>query len=431
MLGVVKSFFSPQVCFKLTHSTQTCIARFTTSSLNMAASQKINTAHRIVGFDKNLWVEYSALAIEAQAINLGQGFPNFSPPQHIIDALAECSKEVQYHQYTRGPGHPRLVKALATLHSKLQGRDIDPFNEVVTTIGAYSALYQSIQGHVNPGDEVILIEPFFDCYNPMVHIAGGKPIYVPLRPSPTADKGNGRYPVSSSDWVLDMDELKGAITPNTKAIILNNPNNPLGKVFTHSELKDIAEVCISNDLLCISDEVYEWLIYPGNKHIRIATIPGMWDRTITIGSAGKTFSCTGWKLGWGIGPAPLIKNMVSVASNLNYTNPTLLQEAVAVGLEIELGRLDQNDCYFNELPALLLKKRDSIAEALRGIGLTPIIPEGGYFIMADSSTLEFNEYDDSDNAEPYDVQFVKWMTKEKVFIHIRYNDLLLNISHSV
>lgn len=375
------------------------------------SSSKLTTAERIVGQDKNLWVEYSALATETKAVNLGQGFPDFSPPQFVIDALVESTKTAKLHQYTRGPGHPRLVNAIAKLYSKLLGRTINPMTQVTTTIGAYSALYQCIQGHVNPDDELIVIEPFFDCYKPMTLIASGKLVYVPLRPSPNADTGNGRYPVSSKDWVLDPEELAQAFSPKTKAIIVNNPNNPIGKVFTRSELEIIADLCKKHDVLCISDEVYEWLIYPGAEHVRIASLPGMWERTVTIGSAGKTFSCTGWKLGWGIGPDNLIKNMMTVGTNVNYTNPTTLQEAVAVGFEVEIERLGKPDSYFKELPALLLKKRDKMIEELRKVGFLPVVPQGGYYIMADTGGLDikFNE----PSEEPYDCRFVKWMMKEK------------------
>ncbi|XP_019856948.1 PREDICTED: kynurenine--oxoglutarate transaminase 3-like [Amphimedon queenslandica] len=378
----------------------------------MASTGKNKTAERTKGFETNLWVEYAALAIESKAINLGQGFPDFSPPQFVIDALVESSKTTMLHQYTRGPGHPRLVKALAAMYSKLYGREINPMTEVVTAVGAYTSLYQSIQGHVNEGDEVILVEPFFDCYNPMVCMAGGKPVFVPLRPSASADKGEGRYPLTSSGWALDMDELKSAFSPKTKAIIINNPNNPTGKVFTRSELGAIAELCISNDVICISDEVYEWLIYPGKEHVRIATLPGMWERTITVGSAGKTFSATGWKLGWSVGPAPLIKNMMTINSNTAYTNPTPIQEAVAIGIETEMARLGEEGSYFKELPSLLLKKRDRMIQVLKEVGLTPIVPEGGYFLLADTANLGI-KFDESTGSEPYDVQFAKWMTKEK------------------
>nr|BAE88176.1 unnamed protein product [Macaca fascicularis] len=213
-------------------------------------------------------------------------------------------------------------------------------------------------------------------------------------------------------WTLDPQELESKFNSKTKAIILNTPHNPLGKVYNKEELQVIADLCIKYDTLCISDEVYEWLVYSGNKHLKIATFPGMWERTITIGSAGKTFSVTGWKLGWSIGPNHLIKHLQTVQQNTIYTCATPLQEALAQAFWIDIKRMDDPECYFNSLPKELEVKRDRMVHLLESVGLKPIVPDGGYFIIADVSLLD-PDLSDMKNNEPYDYKFVKWMTKHK------------------
>jgi kynurenine--oxoglutarate transaminase/cysteine-S-conjugate beta-lyase/glutamine--phenylpyruvate transaminase len=215
--------------------------------------------------------------------------------------------------------------------------------------------------------------------------------------------------VSSADWKLDPEELASKFNSKTKAIVVNNPNNPLGKIFTRAELEMIAALCIKHDVLVFSDEVYEFMVYKPNEHIRIATLPGMWERTVTIGSAGKAFSVTGWKIGWSIGPKHLIKALCVMHQNCVYTCSTPIQEAVAVGFETELPRVGTPQCYWNELPLELLPKRDKMAALLVDAGLTPVVPEAGYFMVADISKLSFPE--DKSSTESHDYQFVKWMTK--------------------
>ncbi|XP_020603611.1 kynurenine--oxoglutarate transaminase 3-like isoform X2 [Orbicella faveolata] len=373
----------------------------------MSSKDLYKPADRIIGHDKNVWVEFSALARNYKAVNLGQGFPDIHTPHFVKEALGKvvASTDAAVDQYTRSQGHPRLITALGKLYTMLMKREIDPLSEILVTGGAYESLYCSFQGLIDPGDEVILIEPYFDCYFPQISVAGGIPKFVPLRPKENA--------TSTKDWVLDKEELESTFSEKTRAIVINTPHNPVGKVFSMDELQLIADLCKKYNVICISDEVYEWLVYGGEHHIRIATLPGMWERTITIGSAGKTFSITGWKLGWSIGPKELIKNLQTVQSQVTYTLPTPTQEALAQAFEHEIPLIGTEKSYFQELSLMLEKKRDIMAKLLTDVGFKPIIPQGGYFMMADTSDIDvnFDEYDKSD--DPHDYKFVRWLTKEK------------------
>uniref|UniRef100_A0A8C0G3X3 Kynurenine--oxoglutarate transaminase 3 n=1 Tax=Chelonoidis abingdonii TaxID=106734 RepID=A0A8C0G3X3_CHEAB len=321
-------------------------------------------ARRLEGIDKNVWLEFVKLAATYPAVNLGQGFPDFPPPDFVKEAFMKAvgGGNIMLHQYTRA--------------------------------------------------FVIIIEPFFDCYEPMVKMAGGTSVFVQLRPVKT-----GKL-MSSGDWQLDPAELASRFTERTKAIVLNSPNNPLGKVFTREEMELIADLCVKHDVLCFSDEVYEWLVYDGKEHIRIASLPGMWDRTITIGSAGKTFSTTGWKVGWTLGPDRLLKHLRTVHQNSVYHCPTAAQEALAQAFQREFDSYGKPDSYFVQLSHELQQKRDWLVRSLVAGGMKPIVPEGTYFLMADFSEFKSEVPDVPDSDEPYDSRFIKWMIINKGLVAI-------------
>uniref|UniRef100_A0A8C2D534 Kynurenine aminotransferase 1 n=1 Tax=Cyprinus carpio TaxID=7962 RepID=A0A8C2D534_CYPCA len=338
-------------------------------------SRKLH-ARRIEGIDKNIWVEFTQLAADYKAVNLGQGFPDFSPPSFVQEAFCKALNEgFSMHQYTRAFGHPNLVKILAKFFSRIVGREIDPMEDILVSVGAYQALFCTFQALIDEGDEVIIVEPFFDCYQPMVMMAGGTAIYVPLKPVCCGPV------LSSADWVLSPEELASKFSPRTKAIVINTPNNPLGKVYKQKELQMIADLCIKHDVICISDEVYEWLTYDGTKHVKIASLPGMWERTVTIGSAGKTFSATGWKVGWAVGSEHILKHLKTVHQNSVYHCATAAQEAVAVGFQREYDVFGTEESYFHQLPIHLHEKRLRLADCLKSVGLKPILPQGGYFMI--------------------------------------------------
>ncbi|BES94015.1 Aminotransferase class I and II [Nesidiocoris tenuis] len=369
---------------------------------------KFDLALKYKGSEYTVWAEFIELAAKYHPLNLGQGFADFAAPGHVTRCLADVAlsdDQPLLQQYSRGYGHVRLVSALSKIYSPLVGRELDSRKELITTAGAYEALFCAIFGHVNPGDEVILIEPFFDCYEPMVRAAGGKPVCIPLRPVETIGS------VSSKDWKLNFEELESAFTKSTKLFILNTPHNPTGKVFTADELENIAFLCKKWNVLLLADEVYEWMVYQPAKHIRMCTLPGMWERTITVGSAGKTFSVTGWKIGWAYGPENLVKNMQVVhQNNVNSVN-TVAQEAVARSLEYELARIDSPDCYLVSLARDLKGKRDILVKTIMETGMVPTIPEGGYFMLVDWSPLAYKVKLDDEPDTHKDFKFAKWMTK--------------------
>lgn len=364
----------------------------------------------------NIWDEYAKLVIAQKPIDLGAAYQDFPVPEHVTKALSNIAKGDDFHQYTHDLGHPHLANTLSKLYSQLTGHEINPTSEILITIGAYEALYCSIEGHVSPGDEVIIIEPFFTCFEVMVKCAGGIPVYLTLHPVCCSKEKPLLNTVRASDWILDPDELTSAFNSRTKAIIVNTPHNPLGKVFTLEELSMIAELCRKWNVLCISDEVYEFITYESNEHIRIATLPGMWERTVTIGSAGKIFGVTGWKIGWAYGHERIMKNLAAVHLNSVFTVPTPLQEAIAQVWDLELTRFGQPDSYLKILTQKLEAKRDCMIKILSDTGIVPTIPDGGYFMLGNWSAFESKLDLQSETGSSNDIRFTKWLIKNlKIF----------------
>jgi len=367
----------------------------------MQALQKdlsFQPAQRVRSFGTTVFAEYTALAIQHNAVNLGQGFPNFPAPDFVKEA-AQRAIAGDLNQYARSAGHPRLINALANVYGPLFGRELNPQREIVVTVGATEGIFATVQALVQEGDEVVLIEPFYDSYAPSVIMAGGTPVYVPLRPQPNA--------ATSADWVLDLAELEAAFTERTRLLIINTPQNPCGKVFTRAELQQIATLVQKHDILVLSDEVYEWMTYSDPvravEHVRIATLPGMWERTVTLGSAGKTFSVTGWKIGWAITCEKLAHAIFMAHQWIPFAVATPLQEAVGIALEVT----PEHD-YFTWLSKMYQAKRDILLEVLHDVGLPPLTPDGSYFILVDTSGLDAP----LEAGVRRDVSLCRWFTRD-------------------
>ena len=293
------------------------------------------------GIGTTVFTVMSALAVEHGSINLGQGFPDTEGPADVVQAAADALKDGR-NQYPPMPGLPELRQAVAVANRRFYGLDVDWASEVVVTSGATEAITACLMAVLNPGDEVVLIEPLYDTYAPVVRLVGAVPRFVRLEPP---------------DWALPRGALADAFGPATKAILLNSPMNPCGKVFTAEELGFIAELVLRHDAYAICDEVYEHLTFDGVRHIPLMTLPGMRERTMRIGSAGKTFSLTGWKVGYVTAAPPLATNVAKAHQNLTFTTAPNLQRAVAVGL-------GKDDAYFASLSGALQAKRDRLAAGL-------------------------------------------------------------------
>lgn len=324
-------------------------------------------AHRLDGIATTIFAEMSQLAQRTGAINLGQGFPDTDGPASIIEAAVDALRS-GHNQYAPGRGVDILREAIAAHQRRWYGLSLDPVSEVAVTTGATEAIAASILGLINPGDEVIVLEPYFDSYVAMLQMAGAVRRPVTLR---------------APDFRLPIEELKAAVTDRTRAILLNTPHNPTGTVLSRAELEAIADVARRHDLIVISDEVYEHLTF-GVEHIPIATLPGMGERTVTISSAGKSFSLTGWKVGWASGPAELIDALVGAKQFLSYSSGAPLQPAVALALGLP-------DEVFTAAAAQLQSQRDLLCDGLAAAGLEVYRPDGTYFVTTDIRPWGFDD----------------------------------------
>ena len=332
------------------------------------------TSKRLETFGETVFATWSRIAAENKAINLGQGFPDFDAPEFVKEAAVEAIRAGE-NQYSRSAGHPLLVHAIADTF-ELQ---VDPMEEVTVTCGSTEAISNAILGIVNPGDEVIVIEPFYDSYIACLSMAGAIPKIVTLR---------------APDFTLDESELRNAFSDKTKMIIVNSPHNPTGRVFSHQELAMIAELAIKHDAIVLSDEVYDKLVLTGT-HIPIATLPQMRERTITLRSLGKVFSVTGWKIGWSVAPPKFTMAIRSAHQFTTFCAATPLQVAAATALRAP-------DSYFESYREEYRQRRDVLVDGLRAVGFNVHSPEGTYFVLADHTPFGFSD----------DVSFCHHLAKE-------------------
>ena len=319
--------------------------------------------HKLHGFGASVFAEMTALAVSTGSVNLGQGFPDYDAPAQVL-SIARDQIAAGNNQYPPGTGTAELRGAIAQHQLRFWGLSYDADSEVLVTMGATEALAAALLGILNDGDEVIVFQPLFDTYAGCIALSGATMTPVTLRAQ------------SSGRFQFDPEELKNSVTARTRMILLNSPHNPTGTVFSREELQHIANLAIEHDLIVVSDEVYEHLVFDNAQHIPIATLPQMFQRTITISSGGKTFNTTGWKIGWACAPAPLL-NAVRLAKQLfTFAGGTPFQPAIAFGLQM-------NASYFDTLATELQSKRDMLLTALNDCGLRPITPQGTYFITAD------------------------------------------------
>jgi N-succinyldiaminopimelate aminotransferase len=342
-------------------------------------ARKATIARRGARYGTNIFTEINDLARKYNAINLGQGMPDFDGPVEAVQAFVKALESGKHNQYAPVRGTVALHEAVARHANESYGLPVEPAGGVIISPGATNALFVSTTGLMDPGDEVIIIEPHFDTYAPNVLFTGGVPVYVPLHPP---------------NWTFDEAELRAAFNEKTRLIIINTPQNPTGRVFTLEELTLIADLCKEFNVTVISDEVYEKLLFDGAKHIPIATLPDMFERTVTIGSAGKVFGMTGWKVGWTYGPPELIQGVMAAHQFVTFAVNHPAQIAVAQAFTM-------NDIYADYY-ALYAPKREVLLQGLAAAGLKPYAPEGAYFITADFS----------DVFEGTDVEFARHLIRE-------------------
>ncbi len=335
-------------------------------------------ALRTQTFSESVIREMTRVADEYGAVNLSQGFPDFPMPAVMKDAAC-AAIHGDVNQYATTWGSKKLRDAIAGKYARRYAMPVDAEREITVTCGATEAAASVFLALLNPGDEVLIFEPFYENYGPDAILSEARPVFVPL---------------TAPDWKFDETALRAAITPRSRALVLNSPHNPTGHVFSRAELEAIAKICIENDLMVFTDDPYEYIVFAG-EHIPIATIPGMRERTVTISSLSKTFSITGWRIGYAIANAERTSAIRKVHDFLTVGAPAPLQDAAAIGYAFD-------DSYYAKLSADYRARREFLSGALREAGFRFATPDGAYFIMAD-----FSDLDDRD-----DVTFAKWMTKE-------------------
>ncbi|KAL7128382.1 hypothetical protein ABFS83_14G312900 [Erythranthe nasuta] len=362
------------------------------SSEKIAAPKPPQVAKRLEKFKTTIFTQMSSLAIKHGAINLGQGFPNFDGPDFVKEAAIQAIRDGN-NQYARGYGVPDLNSAVAHRFKKDSGLTVDPEKEVTVTSGCTEAIAATILGLINPGDEVIVFAPFYDSYEATLSMAGANIKCVTLKPP---------------NFAVPIDELKSLVSKNTRAILMNTPHNPTGKMFTRQELDEIASLCIENDVLVFSDEVYDKLAFEMD-HISIASLPGMYERTVTLNSLGKTFSLTGWKIGWAIAPPHLTWGVRQAHSYLTFATSTPMQYAAAAALRAP-------DSYYEELRRDYNSKKNILVEGLKSVGFTVYPSSGTYFVVVDHTKFGMEN----------DVAFCEYLIKEVGVVAIPTSVFYLN-----
>ncbi|MCM1976250.1 MULTISPECIES: pyridoxal phosphate-dependent aminotransferase [Streptomyces] len=333
----------------------------------MTSSVRPLLNRRLAEFGTTIFAEMSALALRTGSINLGQGFPDTDGPEEVREAAVRALRDGRGNQYPPGPGVPELRLAVAAHQERLYGLTYDPDTEVLVTAGATEAIAAALLALLEPGDEVVALEPYYDSYAACIAMAGARRVPVTLRPD------GGRFR-------LDLDELRAAVTDRTRLLLINTPHNPTGTVLTREELAAVAELAVERDLLVVTDEVYEHLVFDGAEHVPLATFPGMRERTVTISSAGKTYSFTGWKVGWVTAPPALVTAVRSAKQFLTYVASGPFQYAVAEALALP-------DSYYADFRADMQAKRDLLASGLKEAGFEVFTSAGTYFITTDIRPL--------------------------------------------
>jgi aspartate/methionine/tyrosine aminotransferase len=346
-------------------------------------SARVQLSAKAAQFTESVIREMTRLALAHNAVNLSQGFPDFAAPEEIKAAARDAITR-DINQYAITWGAKSLRDAITEKFTRQHGIEIDPEREITVCCGSTEAMMATMMAIINPGDEVVVFEPFYENYGPDAILSGASPRFVRLRP-----------PIGDSNWSFDPDELARAFTDKTKAIILNTPNNPTGKVFEHHEFEIIRDLCIRHNAFLITDEIYEHMLYDGTQHISGATIEGMRERTITINALSKTYSVTGWRVGWAIAPPEVTSAIRKVHDFLTVGAAAPLQQAGALALR-------SPDSYYTQLAADYLKRRDRLFGILTGAGFRCFQPRGAYYIMTDISNFAFAN----------DVEFARYLVKE-------------------
>ncbi|MCI0545045.1 MAG: aminotransferase class I/II-fold pyridoxal phosphate-dependent enzyme [Actinobacteria bacterium] len=352
----------------------------------------MTTARRLQPFGVTIFTEMTSLANASGAINLGQGFPDWEGAVFAKEAAARSMERGEADQYPPSAGIPELRRAVADRYARLLGRPVDPDTEVTITCGCTEALTACFLGLVDTGDEVVIIEPYYDSYPVGIAMAGAVPRHVTLRPP---------------SFALDVDQLRSVFNERTRAIVVNTPHNPTGRVLTSDELETVADLCVEHDVIAICDEVYEEITF-GTEHLRLATLPGMTERTVTLSSVGKTFSLTGWKVGWAVAPQPLTAGVRAAHQYMTFTTPTPVQHGTVAALSAPAS-------FYKELRNEYLGLRDLLAEGLAEIGFEVHLPEGTYFLLA--GYWAFSDADDRGFARMLTTEYGVATVPPGVFYH--------------